>query len=75
MAKRRKPRPSRPITPHDLERGFAGVQQGFRQQIEDRRSAVLTIAGGIGFVVVAVIFLLGRRSGRRKTTFVEIRRV
>jgi len=75
MAKRTEPTPSRPITRDDLQRGFAGVQQGFRQQIEDRRSAVLTIAGGIGFVVVAVIFLLGRRSGRRKTTFVEIRRV
>jgi hypothetical protein len=78
MAKRKDPppsTPSTPITPDDLQRGFAGIQQGFKQQVDDRKSTIVSVAGGIGLVVVIVIFLLGRRSGKKTTTFVEIRRV
>ena len=75
MAKRPASQPTTPITRTDLERGFAGIQQSFQQQVEARKSTLVTIAGGVGLVVVIVVFLLGRRSGKKKTTFVEIRRV
>jgi len=64
-----------PITRDDLQRGFAGIQQGFKRQVDDRKQTVITIAGGVGLLVVVIVFLLGRRSGKKKTTFVEIRRV
>jgi hypothetical protein len=75
MAKRRDPEPAKPVTRDDLERGFAGIQQGLKQQVDDRRSVVVSIAGGLGLFLIVIVFLLGRRSGKKKTTFVEIRRV
>ena len=64
-----------PITRDDLQRGFLGIQQGFKRQVDDRKQTIMTAAAGIGLVVVVLVFLLGRRSGKKKTTFVEIRRV
>jgi hypothetical protein len=75
MAKRPEPVTTTPVTRDDLQRGFAGIQQSFKQQVDERRSTVVTIAAGVGFVVVVIVFLLGRRSGKKKSTFVEIRRV
>jgi len=75
MAKRPEPVTTTPVTRDDLQRGFAGVQQTFKQQVDDRKSTIVTIAAGVGFVVVVIVFLLGRRSGKKKSTFVEIRRV
>ena len=66
MAKKAQPTtPEEPITRSDLERGFRSIQDGVKKQVEDRKSTLLTV----------IIFLLGRRSGKKKTTFVEIRRV
>ena len=75
MAKRAERTPHERVTRDDLERGFAGIQQNLRREVENRKSSVMAIAGGVGLVIVVVIFLLGRRSGKKKTTFVEIRRV
>ena len=75
MAKRPEPAPAQPVTRDDLERGFAGIQRGLKKQVDDRKSTLVSMAGGVGLLVVVIIFLLGRRSGKKKTTFVEIRRV
>ena len=69
------PPPTRHVTRDDLERGFLNIQRGVKNEVDDRRSTLLTIVGGVGVAVVIVIFLLGRRSGKKKTTYVEIRRV
>ena len=76
MAKKSKvPPPAAPVTRDDLEQRFRALQDGVRGQVEDRKSTFLTAAGLIGLLIVLVIFLLGRRSGKKKTTYVEIRRV
>lgn len=75
MAKKTEPLPTTPVSRDDLQRGFAGIQQGLKKQVDDRKVTIGTIAGGIGVLVVVIVFLLGRRSGKKKTTFVEIRRV
>jgi hypothetical protein len=77
MARRPEPptTPSTPITRDDLQRGFAGIQRGFKKEIDDRKSTLIAVAGGVGLVVIVIVFLLGRRSGNKKSTFVEIRRV
>ena len=59
----------------NLERGFRSIQDGVKKQVEDRKSTLLTVAGGVGLLLTVIVFLLGRRSGKKKTTFVEIRRV
>jgi hypothetical protein len=77
MAKRVEPAtpPAAKISRDDLEQRFRSLQDGVRGQVDDRRNAFMTAAGTGGLLLVLIIFLLGRRSGKKQTTFVEIRRV
>jgi len=76
MAKRTAPPPPPThVSRDDLERGFLSIQRGVKREIADRRSTLITIAGGVGVALAVIVFLVGRRSGKKKTTYVEIRRV
>jgi len=63
------------VTRDDLEQTFRSLQGDVREKVDDQRSTFATAAGIGALVVVVIIFLLGRRAGKRKTTYVEIRRV
>jgi hypothetical protein len=63
------------ITRDDLERRFAALQGGIRDKVADRKRTLVTAAGVGAVVLLLIVFLLGKRSGKRKTTLVEIRRV
>jgi hypothetical protein len=68
------PSPPPTISRADLQNKFQQLQDGWRGKVERKKQTILT-AVGIGAVVVTLfVFLLGRRSGKRKTTVVEIRR-
>jgi hypothetical protein len=62
------------ITREDLESGFRSFQGDVMDRVEDRRSTLISIAVGAGVVFVVLVFIFGRRSGRKKTTLVEVRR-
>jgi hypothetical protein len=62
------------ITRDDLESGFRSFQGDVMDRVEDRRQTLITIAMGVGVVFVILVFIFGRRSGRKKTTLVEVRR-
>lgn len=63
------------VTRDDLERELRALQGDVRDKVDEKRNTMLIAAGVIGLIVVIVVFLLGRRSGRSKNTVVEIRRV
>ena len=63
------------ISREDIEAKLRALQGDVQVKVEDRKSTVMVVAGGIGVVLVIVFFLLGRRSGKRRSTVVEIRRV
>ena len=63
------------ITRDDLESKFRDVQGGLQGKINDRKQTLITVATIGGVVLLLLFFVLGRRSGKKKTTFVEIRRV
>ena len=63
------------ISRDDLEARLSSLQTGFGRKIADRKKTIITVGAGVSFVIVIVFFLLGRRSGAKKTTIVEIRRV
>jgi hypothetical protein len=63
------------ITRDDLERSFRSLQDGAKARVDEKKSTIATAASIGGLLIVLLVFLLGRRSGRRKTTLVEIRRV
>lgn len=64
-----------PSSKEDLRETLQGFQDGLRGAIDDRRQTLVTVGAVVGVTVLVVAYLLGRRVGRRRTTFVEIRRV
>ena len=68
------PTPSH-ISRDDLERKLRALQGDIKGAVDNQKTNMIAAAGVIGVVLVLVFFLLGRRSGKRKSTIVEIRRV
>jgi hypothetical protein len=63
------------ITPEDLEGKLRAFQGGVQAKVESKRNT-LVMAGAAGVTVLLIIFfLMGKRSGKKKTTLVEIRRI
>jgi hypothetical protein len=62
------------ITPADIRAKAQQVAGGAQSQIRSVRPALNYAALAAGVVVVALAFWLGRHSGRRRSTIVEIRR-
>jgi hypothetical protein len=63
------------ISRDDIESKLRALQGDVQGKVDDRRSTLLAIAGGVGVVLVVAFYLMGRRSGKRRSTVVEIRRV
>jgi hypothetical protein len=63
------------ITRDQIEDKLREVTGGVTGEVEEVRSQALAIGLGIAGVAVAVVFLIGRRAGRRRSTIVEVRRI
>ncbi|MDO8362322.1 MAG: hypothetical protein Q7V88_05460 [Actinomycetota bacterium] len=63
------------ITREDLESKFREAQGGWQGKLEDKKQTIVSAIAVGGVVLLIIFFLLGKRSGKKKTTFVEIRRV
>lgn len=63
------------ITRADLEAKFRETQEGLQGKLNDKKQTLATLATVGGIVLLLLFFMLGKRSGKKKTTFVEIRRV
>ena len=63
------------ISRDDLEAKFRSVQEQLQGIADDKEQAAkgAAVAGGVLALVIA--YWLGRRSGKKKTQYVEIRRV
>ena len=63
------------ITRDDLEHRFSALQGDLKGKVASRKQTLITAASAVAVVLLLIVFLLGKRSGKRKTTLVEIRRV
>ncbi len=63
------------ITREDLEAKFRETQSGWQGKLADKKQTIITVAAVGGIVLLLLFFVLGKRSGKKKTTFVDIRRV
>jgi hypothetical protein len=70
------PRPAdRPITRDDLEAKMRELVDGARDEVASTKNTLATVGAVVGVILLLVVFVLGRRAGRKRTTVVEIRRV
>ena len=63
------------VSRDELESTLSSFQSSLRGQIEDRRQTIFTVAVAISVGLAVVAYLLGRRSGRRKSAIIDIRRL
>jgi len=63
------------ITRDDLEAKFREAQSSLQGKLDDKKQTLITVATVGGIVLLLLFFVLGKRSGKKKTTFVDIRRV
>ena len=67
--------PTTPITRDDLEAKFRELEGEARDQVASARTTLIAAGGIAAFIVLLLVFLLGRRAGKQRSTIVEIRRV
>lgn len=65
---------SKKITREDLEQKLRDIQGDVTKAVDTARPAVSAVAVGVGVVIISVVFLIGIRVGRKRNTFVEIKR-
>ncbi len=65
----------RRVTRADIEAKARDLQGGVEQAGESAKGPALVVAGVAVVVVLGLVFLLGKRRGKRKSTTIEIRRV
>lgn len=75
MAKTIEPETTGEITPEDLRAKLQAFQGDIQGKVDDQKTSIATVAGGVGMALMIIMFLLGKRSGKKKSAIVEIRRV
>ena len=65
----------RHITRGDLEAKFREIQDDVQGKVDDKKATLKTVAIAGGVLILLLAYVFGRRSGRKKTTLVEIRRL
>jgi hypothetical protein len=63
------------ITRDDLESKLREIQGDVSETAASARNTIIVIGGVVAVVAVLVVFGLGRRAGKQRSTIVEIRRV
>ena len=66
--------PRERITRSDLEDAFRSFQGGVTDEVVSRKQQVLIAAGVGAALLLALMYMFGKRRGKRTTTYVEIRR-
>jgi len=75
MAKKTVTDDTQKISPEDLRQKLQGFQGEIKGKVDDKKTSIASAAAGAGMVLMIVFFLLGKRSGKKKSAIVEIRRV
>jgi len=63
------------ITPQDLEDKLRSLQGDVQSKVDDKKTSIAGAAAGAGVVIMLLMFFLGKRSGKKRSAVVEIRRI
>jgi hypothetical protein len=66
--------PAGPITRDDIEQRFRHIQSEVEGVESEARSYTTIVVTAVAVTLVVVAFALGSRRGRKRRTFIEIRR-
>jgi hypothetical protein len=64
-----------PIKLSDIDGKLRELSGDVRGKIEAKKPPILFGLGALGLILLILAYFFGRRTGKKKTTFVEIRRV
>jgi hypothetical protein len=65
----------RPIARSDIEAKLREIQHATEAGADAAKGAGVAAGAAVAGVVVVLVFLLGRRSGKKRRTIVEVRRI
>ncbi len=63
------------ITPADIEAKFRDIQGQVDVVAEDSKKRIALAGGAVSIIIFLIIYVLGRRAGKRSSSVVEIRRI
>lgn len=63
------------ITPADIEAKFRDIQGQVDVVAEDGKKKLALAGGVIGVILLLVIYVLGRKAGKKQSSVLEIRRL
>lgn len=63
------------ITPADIEAKFRDIQGQVDVVAEDGKKKLALAGGVIGVVLLLLIYILGRKAGKKQSSVLEIRRL
>ncbi len=63
------------ITPADIEAKFRDIQGQVDVVAEDSKKRLALAGGAASVIIFLIIYVLGRRAGKRSSSVVEIRRI
>ena len=66
---------AQPVSLADIEAKLRGIDDSVRGRVADKRQTLVVGAIASGLFVLLLAYFFGRRTGKKKTTFVEIRRL
>ncbi|MEY3806023.1 MAG: hypothetical protein RIR69_835 [Actinomycetota bacterium] len=62
------------ISKQDIENKIRALQSDLSGRASEKKQSIFAIGGAVATVVIVIVYLLGRRSGRRRGSRVEFRR-
>ncbi len=62
------------ISKEDIENKIRALQSDLSGRASEKKQSIVAIGGAVATVVIVIVYLLGRRSGRRRGSRVEFRR-
>lgn len=63
------------ITPDDIQNKLAALQGEVQGTVDEAKPKLAAVAAGGAIALMLIMFLLGKRAGKKKSAIVEIRRV
>ena len=63
------------ITPADIEAKFRDIQGQVDVVAEDGKRKIALAGGVIGVILLLIIYIMGRKAGKKQSSVLEIRRL